>query len=182
MKVLVVERAENGESAVCAGLRNNGDVAGLTRDPGLEDAVWHEPAAERRDAIVLDVMLPGMDGFETLAEPAQKSGRWTPGLLRRRATPSRSDLFEARRRRLPADKAVLVRRAACALALDRASRPRAAADDSRSRRPATRSGDEAVSAQNDAGVDPARKGILGTRAVTRRPGDVRSRLRISGSI
>ena len=37
-------------------------------------------AASRYDANVLDVMLPGMDGFETLAE-LRKAGRWTPVLM-----------------------------------------------------------------------------------------------------
>jgi two-component system OmpR family response regulator len=37
-------------------------------------------AATRYDAIVLDVMLPGMGGFETLAE-LRKQGRWTPVLV-----------------------------------------------------------------------------------------------------
>jgi len=37
-------------------------------------------AAAQYDAIVLDVMLPGMDGFETLAA-LRGEGRWTPVLM-----------------------------------------------------------------------------------------------------
>jgi two-component system OmpR family response regulator len=37
-------------------------------------------AATNYDAIVLDVMLPGIDGFETLAQ-LRRSGSWTPVLM-----------------------------------------------------------------------------------------------------
>jgi two-component system, OmpR family, response regulator len=77
MRVLVVEDELKMASLLLRGFRNNGDAADVTRTG--EDAVWMA-AATRYDAIVLDVMLPGMDGFETLAQ-LRKQGRWTPVLI-----------------------------------------------------------------------------------------------------
>jgi two-component system OmpR family response regulator len=64
-------------SLLLRGFRTNGDAADVTRTG--EDAIWMA-ASTHYDAIVLDVMLPGMDGFETLAE-LRKQGRWTPVLV-----------------------------------------------------------------------------------------------------
>jgi two-component system OmpR family response regulator len=77
MKLLLVEDELKMASLLLRGFRNNGHAADVTRTG--EDAVWMA-AATRYDAILLDVMLPGMDGFETLAE-LRKSGRWTPVLI-----------------------------------------------------------------------------------------------------
>src|SRR2546421_9479976 len=77
MKFLLVEDELKMASLLLRGFRNNGHAADVTRTG--EDAVWMA-AATRYDAILLDVMLPGMDGFETLAE-LRKSGRWTPVLI-----------------------------------------------------------------------------------------------------
>src|SRR3979411_1776540 len=77
MKVLVVEHELKMASLLLRGFRNNGDVADVTRTG--EDAVWMT-AATTYDAVVLDGMLPGMDGFETLAN-LRNSGRWTPVLM-----------------------------------------------------------------------------------------------------
>jgi two-component system, OmpR family, response regulator len=77
MKVLVVEDELKMASLLVRGFRNNGDAADVTRRG--EDAVWMSAAAEY-DAIVLDVSLPGMDGFETLAA-LRSEGRWTPVLM-----------------------------------------------------------------------------------------------------
>jgi two-component system OmpR family response regulator len=44
-----------------------------------EDALWMAGAVEY-DAIVLDVMLPGMDGFE-LCRRLREEGRWSPVLM-----------------------------------------------------------------------------------------------------
>src|SRR3977135_461061 len=77
MKILVVEDELKMASLLLRGFRNNGDVADVTRTG--EDAVWMT-GATRDDAVVLDVMLPGTDGFETLAA-MRKSGRWTPVLM-----------------------------------------------------------------------------------------------------
>jgi len=77
MKVLVVEDELKMASLLVRGFRNNGDAADVTRTG--EDAVWMSAAAEY-DAIVLDVTLPGMDGFETLAA-LRSEERWTPVLM-----------------------------------------------------------------------------------------------------
>ena len=53
-----------------------------------EDALWMAQAVEY-DAIVLDVMLPGISGFETCRK-LRNSGVWAPVSCSRRATPSRT--------------------------------------------------------------------------------------------
>jgi two-component system OmpR family response regulator len=77
MKVLVVEDELKMASLLLRGFRNNGDAPDIARTG--EDAVWMAKAAEY-DAIVLDVMLPGQDGFETCAE-LREAGLWTPVLM-----------------------------------------------------------------------------------------------------
>ena len=77
MKILVVEDELKMASLLLRGFRKNGDAVDVTRTG--EDAVWMAAAAEY-DAIVLDVMLPGMDGFETLAALRER-GLWTPVLM-----------------------------------------------------------------------------------------------------
>src|SRR5256884_4726687 len=77
MRILVVENELKMASLLLRGFRTNGHAADVTRTG--EDAVWMA-AATRYDAIVLDVMLPGMDGFETLAA-LRRAGRWTPVLM-----------------------------------------------------------------------------------------------------
>jgi two-component system OmpR family response regulator len=77
MKVLIVEDELKMASLLLRGFRKNGHAADVTRTG--EDAVWMS-AATNYDAIVLDVMLPGMDGFETLAA-LRSEGRWTPVLM-----------------------------------------------------------------------------------------------------
>ena len=49
-----------------------------------EDALWMAQADEY-DALVLDVMLPGMDGFETCRRLREESV-WTPVLMLTHAT------------------------------------------------------------------------------------------------
>jgi two-component system OmpR family response regulator len=77
MKILVVEDELKMASLLLRGFRRNGDAVDVTRTG--EDALWMAAAAEY-DAIVLDVMLPGMDGFQTLAALREK-GLWTPVLM-----------------------------------------------------------------------------------------------------
>jgi two-component system, OmpR family, response regulator len=77
MKVLVVEDELKMASLLLRGFRKNGDAADVARTG--EDAVWMSGAVDY-DAIVLDVMLPGMNGFETLAA-LRDQGRWTPVLM-----------------------------------------------------------------------------------------------------
>jgi len=77
MKILVVEDELKMASLLLRGFRKNGDAVDVARRG--EDAVWMAAAADY-DVIVLDVMLPGMDGFETLAALREK-GQWTPVLM-----------------------------------------------------------------------------------------------------
>jgi two-component system, OmpR family, response regulator len=62
MRLLVVEDEPKMAALIKRGLERRGDVVD-TIDSG-EDALWMARAHEY-DAIVLDVMLPGMDGFQT---------------------------------------------------------------------------------------------------------------------
>src|SRR5947209_3658745 len=64
-------------SLLLSGFRNHGHVADVARTG--EDDAWMAAAA-LYDAIVLDVMLPGDDGFETCAA-LRKAGVWTPVLM-----------------------------------------------------------------------------------------------------
>jgi two-component system, OmpR family, response regulator len=77
MKVLVVEDELKMATLLLRGFRNHGHAADVSRSG--EDAIWMT-AAHDYDAIVLDVMLPGIDGFQTLAE-MREAGRWTPVLM-----------------------------------------------------------------------------------------------------
>jgi two-component system OmpR family response regulator len=77
MKVLVVEDQLKMASLLLRAFRSNGDSADVTRTG--EDALWMS-SATTYDAIVLDVGLPGMDGFETLAA-LRREGNWTPVLM-----------------------------------------------------------------------------------------------------
>src|ERR1700682_3193708 len=77
VKVLVVEDELKMASLLLRGFRNNGDAADVARTG--EDAGWMAAAAEY-DAIVLDVMLPGRDGFATCAA-LRDAGIWAPVLM-----------------------------------------------------------------------------------------------------
>jgi two-component system OmpR family response regulator len=77
VKVLVVEDQLKMASLLLRGLRRNGDSVDVIRTG--EEALWMS-AATNYDAIVLDVMLPGINGFETLAA-LRREGRWTPVLM-----------------------------------------------------------------------------------------------------
>jgi two-component system OmpR family response regulator len=77
VRVLVVE-----DDAKMAGLLRRGLVAqGAIVDAAErgEDAVWMA-GATAYDAIVLDVMLPGIDGFETCRR-LREAGVWSPVLM-----------------------------------------------------------------------------------------------------
>jgi two-component system OmpR family response regulator len=77
MRVLVVEDEPKMAGLLSRGLREEGHAADVA-DRG-EDALWMARAAEY-DAIVLDVMLPGIDGFQTCHE-LRTAGVWTPVLM-----------------------------------------------------------------------------------------------------
>ena len=135
MRVLVVEDEIKMASLIRRGLRGEG----LAADVAIkgEDALWMAGSTDY-DAIVLDVMLPGIDGFETCRR-LREAGVWAPGADAHRARRDRRPRRRARRRRrrLP-DQAVLVRRAARAPARARPPRPGRAPGGARGRRPAAR--------------------------------------------
>jgi two-component system OmpR family response regulator len=77
MRVLIVEDELRMASLIRRGLIREGlsvDVA-----TSGEDALWMAPASDY-DAIVLDVMLPGINGFETCRR-LRSSGVWAPVLM-----------------------------------------------------------------------------------------------------
>jgi two-component system, OmpR family, response regulator len=77
MRVLVVEDELRMASLIRRGLLEEG-LSGDVAATG-EDALWMAEAADY-DAIVLDVMLPGIDGFETCRR-LRTSGVWAPVLM-----------------------------------------------------------------------------------------------------
>ena len=77
MRVLVVEDQPKMSRLLRRGLQDEGIAADVT-DNG-EDAVWMAGSTEF-DAIVLDVMLPGIDGFETCRR-IRADGVWAPVLM-----------------------------------------------------------------------------------------------------
>jgi two-component system, OmpR family, response regulator len=77
MRVLVVEDEPKMATLVARGLREEGHAADVAAHG--EDALWMANAAPY-DAIVLDVMLPGLDGFATCRQLRQQ-GVWAPVLM-----------------------------------------------------------------------------------------------------
>jgi two-component system OmpR family response regulator len=77
MRVLVVEDELRMASLIRRGLLAEGQAADVA--PSGEDALWMA-AAHDYDAIVLDVMLPGINGFETCRR-LREAGMWTPVLM-----------------------------------------------------------------------------------------------------
>ncbi|HSP72961.1 MAG TPA: response regulator transcription factor, partial [Gaiellaceae bacterium] len=77
MRVLVVEDEPRMATLLARGLREEGHVADVAGRG--EDALWMARAVEY-DAIVLDVMLPGLDGFATCRE-LRAGGIWAPVLM-----------------------------------------------------------------------------------------------------
>ena len=77
MRILIVEDEPKMAGLIHRGLEREGmaaDVAG-----NGEDALWRAQATEY-DAIVLDVMLPGIDGFEVCGR-LREAGVWSPILM-----------------------------------------------------------------------------------------------------
>ena len=77
MRVLVVE----DDTAMAAALRRGLSAQGVTADVAGrgEDALWMAAATEF-DALVLDIALPGIDGFETCRR-LREDGVWAPILM-----------------------------------------------------------------------------------------------------
>jgi two-component system OmpR family response regulator len=77
MRVLVVEDEPKMAALVRRGLVEEGHAADVASQG--EDAVWMAEA-HPYDAIVLDVMLPGMSGFDT-CRMLRSAGVWAPVLM-----------------------------------------------------------------------------------------------------
>ena len=77
MRVLIVEDEVKMAGLLRRGLRDEGLAADVARTG--DDAVWMARATEY-DAIVLDVMLPGADGFE-VCRRLREGGTWSPVLM-----------------------------------------------------------------------------------------------------
>jgi len=77
MRVLIVEDERKLAELLARGLREEGHAADIAGDG--EKAVWMAQAA-RFDVIVLDVMLPGLDGFE-VCRRLRAQDVWTPVLM-----------------------------------------------------------------------------------------------------
>jgi two-component system, OmpR family, response regulator len=77
MRVLIVEDEPKMAALIRRGLTDEGysaDIAGTG-----DDAIWMAEATDY-DAIVLDVLLPGRNGFEVCRE-LRKAGMWSPVLM-----------------------------------------------------------------------------------------------------
>lgn len=77
MKVLIVEDEQRLAGALCRGLQAEGYVVvhASTGTDGLSQATAHE-----FDAVILDIMLPGLDGYEILRRMRAQQV-WTPVLV-----------------------------------------------------------------------------------------------------
>ena len=78
MRVLVVEDEAKMAGLIRRGLRQEG-MAADSADRGEEAALWMAGATEY-DAIVLDLMLPGIDGIE-VCRRLREDGVWSPILM-----------------------------------------------------------------------------------------------------
>ncbi len=77
MRVLVVEDEPKIAGLVKRGLEEEGMAVDVTAQG--EDAVWMAGSTEY-DVVVLDVMLPGLDGFE-VCRRLRADGVWTPVVM-----------------------------------------------------------------------------------------------------
>jgi two-component system OmpR family response regulator len=77
MRVLIVEDHVKMAGLIRRGLRKEGMAADVAANG--EDALWRAEATEY-DAIVLDLMLPGIDGLE-VCRRLRDGGVWTPVLM-----------------------------------------------------------------------------------------------------
>ena len=77
VRVLIVEDQPKLAALLARGLREEGHAADVAARG--EDALWMAPAAAY-DVVVLDIMLPGIDGLETCRQLRQR-GVWTPVLM-----------------------------------------------------------------------------------------------------
>jgi two-component system, OmpR family, response regulator len=77
MRILIVEDELKMASLLRRGLQEEGHAVDLARTG--DDALWMARATEY-DAVVLDLMLPGIDGFE-VCRRLRDGGTWAPVLM-----------------------------------------------------------------------------------------------------
>ncbi|GAC1396316.1 MAG: response regulator transcription factor [Mycobacterium sp.] len=77
MKVLLVEDEARLASTLATGLRAEGCVVVAASDG--DDGLWHA-VEDEFDVIVLDIMLPGLSGYEVLRRMREKEV-WTPVMM-----------------------------------------------------------------------------------------------------
>src|SRR6187455_3201122 len=77
MRVLIVEDEPKMAGLIRKGLRQEGMAADIAAQG--EDALWMAGSTEY-DAIILDLMLPGIDGFE-VCRRLRDDGVWSPILM-----------------------------------------------------------------------------------------------------
>jgi two-component system OmpR family response regulator len=77
MRVLIVEDEPKMAGLIRRGLREEGYAADIAATG--DDALWMAEATEY-DAIVLDVLLPGSNGFDVCRE-LRRAGVWSPVLM-----------------------------------------------------------------------------------------------------
>jgi DNA-binding response OmpR family regulator len=77
MRILVVE----DEKRVAAAVRRGLEAEGFTVDVALDGTEGYWRASEQRyDAVVLDILLPGMNGYK-VCEKLREDGNWVPILM-----------------------------------------------------------------------------------------------------
>ncbi len=96
MRILVVEDEETMLTSLRRGLEAEGFAVDTATDG--EDGLWHAREFPY-DAIVLDIMLPGMNGYE-ICRTLRSEENWTPILM---LTAKRGELDEAEGLELGAD-------------------------------------------------------------------------------
>ena len=77
MRILIVEDEEKLAQLIRSALREQAIAADVALSG--EDALWMASSTEY-DGIVLDVMLPGLDGFE-VCRRLRADGVWTPVVM-----------------------------------------------------------------------------------------------------
>ncbi|MDK3255738.1 response regulator transcription factor [Blastococcus capsensis] len=77
MRLLVVEDQPKMQQLLCRGLREGGYAVDAVSDG---PSALHQATEAVYDAILLDVMLPGMDGFDVLRR-LREGEVWTPVLM-----------------------------------------------------------------------------------------------------
>jgi two-component system, OmpR family, response regulator len=77
MRILIVEDEAKMAAAVARGLRHEGYAVDVVGDG---DAALFQARVNEYDAIVLDVMLPGSDGYQVCRD-LRRDGLWPPVLM-----------------------------------------------------------------------------------------------------